>query len=171
MLNKIILKGNLGRDPEIQVTQDGRKIAKFSLATSSMWRDRAQEWHKHTNWHKIIVYRETTVRWIKDVLKKGDLVYVEGKLMYKHHKDKDGNFHWTTYITISQDGCVEHLRSRHLNLEEEIVCPGLEGKLEEIISELPDPNTPNSEDLDSEDLFFEEPQSPNQSQQPKGETS
>lgn len=154
MLNKIILKGNLGHDPEIQMTQDGRKIAKFSLATSSTWRDATREWHKHTNWHNIIVYRLTTVNWIRDVLKKGDLVYVEGKLMYKHQKDKHGNFHWTTYITVSEQGCVEYLRSCHLNLEEEMESSGLEDKLE---GPLPESHAP--EILDPEEDSFEDFQS------------
>lgn len=169
MLNKIILKGNLGNNPEIQMTQDGRKIAKFSLATSSTWRDEGKEWHKHTNWHNIIVYRLSTVNWIRGVLKKGDLVYVEGKLMYKHKKDKHGNFHWTTYITVSEQGCVEHLRSRHLNLEEEMGSSSLEDRLEISLPEIHEPEDfaedPDPENLNPEESSFEDPQTCQQSQQ------
>ncbi|MDP4154216.1 MAG: single-stranded DNA-binding protein [Bacillota bacterium] len=164
MLNKIILKGNLGRDPEIQVTQDGRKIAKFSLATSSSWRDEAREWHEHTDWHQVVVFKETMARWIKNAFKKGDRVYVEGRLMYKHRKDKHGNFHWTTYIIVSeQDGCVEHLRSRHLNLEEEIDSSEFRDNLGESTIELHE-SALDSVDLTS-DSSFDDPHSYQQSQQ------
>lgn len=151
MLNKIILIGNLGRDPEIQTTQDGRQIAKFSLATSSSWRARPREnteiysatdnaaangsdivthhasfssslslssSQDQVEWHRIVVFRDTTVRWIKDVLKQGDTVYVEGRLTYYKYQDPQGRSHRISNIAVSgQHGRVEHLRSKKpLNL-------------------------------------------------------
>ena len=85
--------------------------------------------------------------------------------MYKHQKDKHGNFHWTTYITVSQQGCVEHLRSRHLNLEEEIDSSEFADNLGEGVSEAHEPENPDPDDLDSEAPSFEDPQSNQQSQQ------
>jgi single-strand DNA-binding protein len=120
MLNKIILKGNLGRDPEIQVTQAGKKVARFSLATSTSWKNEANEWVDHTDWHTVIVYRESAAEWIKTKFRKGDTVYVEGSLKYRYRKDKHGNFHWKPYVTVSEhSGCVEYLRSPCSQLEED----------------------------------------------------
>jgi single-strand DNA-binding protein len=119
MLNKIILIGNLGRDPEIQTTQDGRKIAKFSLATSPSWKARPRE-NAETNdeydqadWHRVVVFRDTTVRWIQDILKRGDTVYVEGRLTYYKWQDPQGHTHRISNIAVSgQHGRVQHLRSK-----------------------------------------------------------
>jgi len=112
MLNRIILMGNLGRDPEIQVTQDGRKIARISLATSSIWKDDTGEWQKRTHWHRIVVFKETTAGWIH-VLKKGDPIYVEGSLTYHKYKAQKGNSYHLTYVVISnRDGRIKDLRSQ-----------------------------------------------------------
>jgi single-strand DNA-binding protein len=112
MLNRVVLKGNIGRAPEIWMTQDGREIATFSLATSSSWKDSDGEWQTCTDWHKITVFRESTVRWIRDVLKSGDTVYVEGKLTYQHKTDKAHRTRIIPHIVIfGYEGKVEHLRS------------------------------------------------------------
>jgi len=112
MLNKVILKGNIGREPKIWLTIDGREIATFSLATSSSWKDSDGEWQKCTDWHKVTVFRESTVKWIKDILKKGDTVYVEGKLTYQHWTDKFGQKRITPYVVITdREGCIEEVRS------------------------------------------------------------
>lgn len=121
MLNKVILTGNVGRSPEIKVTQDGRTIAVFSLATSSSWKDATGEWQTHTEWHRIIVFRDSTVRWIKDVLKKGDTVYVEGKLTYHQGTDRYGHTRIISHVVIAgQQGCVRYLSSSRTALNESI---------------------------------------------------
>lgn len=110
MLNTIILIGNLGRDPELQRSQDGKDIAKFSLATSSMPAADTDEWYENTAWHKIIVFREMTARWAKHTLKKGNLVCVEGKLTYKLIKNEQDRSIWLPYIVISNNyGNIELL--------------------------------------------------------------
>lgn len=110
-MNKIILKGNIGHAPRISLTQDGREIATFSLATSSSWKDETGEWQTHTDWHRIIVFRESTVGWIKDLLQKGDTIYVEGKLTYRQKKDKYNHSRLMPYIVISgSGGKLEHIR-------------------------------------------------------------
>ncbi len=114
--------GNVGRSPHIFLTQEGMEVAHFSLATTVVWkacsgenRERG-EWQSATDWHQITVFRESTVRWIKDLLKRGDKVYVEGKLSYQHWTDKYGRPRVTAHVVVSgQDGKVEHLRSSRSN--------------------------------------------------------
>lgn len=102
MLNTVILIGNLGRDPEIKMTQDNRQIAHLSLATSSSWIDEKGEWCTRTCWHKIVVFRESIIRCIiKNKLKKGSRVYVEGSLTYNAWKDRWGCRHRTSAILVS----------------------------------------------------------------------
>ena len=86
-LNKIILIGNLGRDPEIKAFQNGDKIANFSMATSEKWTDKAtQEKKEVTQWHRIVVRNQNIIRTIEMFVKKGTAVIVEGKLTYRKYK-------------------------------------------------------------------------------------
>ncbi len=130
MLNKVILKGNMGQAPKIWLTPDGREIASFPLATSKSWRDESGEWKTYTDWHRITVFRESTVKWMKDKLKKGDTVYVEGKLTYRLQRDSHNQ---TAYVVITgQDGCLEYLRSPGFSEQEETVgdsTPSLESEI------------------------------------------
>ena len=119
MLNKVILRGNIGRAPEIKVTQKGRQIATFFLATHFSWKDEDSEWQTHTDWHRISVFRESTIGWIKDTLKKGDMVYVEGKLSNHSWIDKFQQKRFTTHVVIEDfHGRIEHLRSCKTSQEE-----------------------------------------------------
>ncbi len=116
MLNRVFLKGNIGRDPKICLTQEGKEIVTFSLATTHSWKDKMGEWQSATDWHHITVFRESTIRWIKDVLRRGDPVYVEGKLSYHHWIDKYGQKRFTPHVVIAgRDGRVECLRSSTSN--------------------------------------------------------
>jgi len=116
-MNKIILKGKIGRAPKIALTQDGREFASFSLATSTSWKSCPREggepeWQTSTDWHHIRVFRESTIGWIKDALCRGDIVYVEGKLTYRHWTDTYGQARLTPHIVVSGfEGKVEYLRS------------------------------------------------------------
>ena len=127
MLNKVILMGNVGRSPHIFLTQEGREIANFSLATTVMWKACSREggepkWQSATDWHQVTVFRESTVRGIKDLLKRGDRVYVEGKLAYQHWTDKYNRPRITAHVVVSgQDGKVEHLRSSRSNSQNKSV--------------------------------------------------
>ena len=127
MLNKVILMGNVGRSPHIFLTQEGREIANFSLATTVMWKACSREggepkWQSATDWHQVTVFRESTVRGIKDLLKRGDRVYVEGKLAYQHWTDKYNRPRITTHVIVSgQGGKVEHLRSSRSNSQNKSV--------------------------------------------------
>jgi len=111
-MNKVTLTGNLGNDPELYLTQDGREIVTFSLATNHSWKDETGEWQSATDWHQVSVFRESTIRWVKDVLKRGHKVYVEGKLTYQHWTDKFGQKRITPYVVITdREGCIEEVRS------------------------------------------------------------
>lgn len=122
MLNKVILMGNVGRSPHIFLTQEGREIANFSLATTVAWKDKEGEWQSATDWHQITVFRGSTVRWVKDLVKKGDTVYVEGKLVYQRWTDKYNHPRITAHVVVSsRGGKVEHLRSSRSNSQNKSV--------------------------------------------------
>lgn len=95
MINKVILVGNLGRDPEVRRLESGAAVAKFSLATNENYRDRNGDWQSQTEWHDVVCWNQLAERVERD-LKKGKLVYVEGKLTHRSYEDKDGI---TRYIT------------------------------------------------------------------------
>ena len=89
MINKVILIGNLGRDPEVRRLENGAVVAKFSVATNESYKDKSGEWQKLTEWHDIVVWRQLAERAEKD-LSKGKMVYIEGKLTHRKYQDKDG---------------------------------------------------------------------------------
>ncbi len=88
MINKVILIGNLGRDPEVRTLESGTKIARFSVATNENYRDKNGEWQQSTEWHNVSAWTYLAERAEKS-LKKGSLVYVEGKLTHRKYTDKD----------------------------------------------------------------------------------
>mgnify|MGYP006176247579 FL=1 len=100
-VNKVILLGNLGRDPEIRSMQSGKKMASFSIATSKRWKDRnTQEQKENTSWHNIVVFNEGLVDVIEKYIKKGSKIYVEGELSTRKYQDKDGNDRYTTEVVL-----------------------------------------------------------------------
>ena len=102
-LNKVILIGNLGRDPEIRYTQSGEPIANFSLATSESWNDKSGQRQERTEWHRVEVFGKTA-QIVRDYLTKGRQVYLEGQIRYEEWTDKDGNKRNTTRIRVSGPG-------------------------------------------------------------------
>jgi len=100
-VNKVILLGNLGRDPEIRSMQSGKKMASFSIATSKRWKDRStQEQKESTSWHNIVVFNEGLVDVIEKYVKKGSKIYVEGELSTRKYQDKEGNDKYTTEVVL-----------------------------------------------------------------------
>lgn len=109
MLNQVILEGRLGRNPEVFMAHNGRQVAKFSLATSSTWKDDRGEWQTKTYWHTVVIHRDSTIRWIRDALKQGDFVRVEGKLTYHYWTDRHDQQRRKTQISVTDHyGKVEH---------------------------------------------------------------
>ena len=100
-INKVILVGNLGQDPEIRSTQDGREIASFSLATSESWKDKnTGEKKDKTEWHRIVIFSQGLVGISKSYLKKGTKVYLEGSLQTRKWTDAQGVEKYTTEVTL-----------------------------------------------------------------------
>lgn len=100
-VNKVILIGNLGRDPEIRSFQNGGRVASFSIATSENWKDKATgEKKERTEWHRISVLNEKLVEIVERYIKKGSKLYIEGQLETRKWTDKDGQEKFTTEVVL-----------------------------------------------------------------------
>ena len=102
-VNKVILVGNLGRDPEIRSTQDGTKVANLSLATSESWRDKnTGERKERTEWHRVVIFNERLVDVIEKYVKKGSKLYIEGALQTRKWTDNTGAEKYTTEVVLQR---------------------------------------------------------------------
>jgi len=102
-LNKVMLIGNLGRDPEIRTMNSGDKVANFSIATSETWRDRSTgERKERTEWHRVSVFNDNLVKVVENYLKKGSKVYIEGALQTRKYNDQSGAERQTTEIVLQK---------------------------------------------------------------------
>ncbi|MGZ9722822.1 single-stranded DNA-binding protein [Rhizobium miluonense] len=100
-VNKVILIGNLGADPEIRRTQDGRPIANLNIATSETWRDRnSGERKEKTEWHRVVIFNEGLCKVAEQYLKKGAKVYIEGALQTRKWQDQNGQDKYSTEIVL-----------------------------------------------------------------------
>ena len=100
-VNKVILVGRLGKDPEIRSTQDGREIASLSLATSETWKDKnSGERKEKTEWHNIVIFNPNLVTVVKNYVKKGANLYIEGALQTRKWTDKDGHDRYSTEVVL-----------------------------------------------------------------------
>lgn len=100
-VNKVILVGNLGRDPEIRTFQNGGRVASFSIATSESWKDKQSgERKEKTEWHRISIFNENLVGLVERYLKKGSKVYIEGQLETRKWTDKEGQEKYTTEVVL-----------------------------------------------------------------------
>jgi len=105
-VNKVILLGNLGRDPEIRSMQSGSKMATFSMATSKRWKDRnTQEQKEKTSWHNVVVFGDGLVDIVEKYVKKGTKIYCEGELQTRKWQDQDGNDKYTTEVILQGYNC------------------------------------------------------------------
>ncbi len=113
-VNKVILVGNLGRDPEVRHTQDGRKIINFSIATSETWKDRQTgERRERTEWHRIVIFNEGLANVAEQYLHKGSKVYIEGQLQTRKWTDNAGVEKYTTEVVLQNfRGELQMLDSR-----------------------------------------------------------
>lgn len=100
-INKVILVGNLGRDPEVRATQDGREIANLTIATSDTWKDKnTGERREKTEWHRIAIFNEGLVKVAKNYLRKGSKVYIEGALQTRKWTDQSGVEKYSTEVVL-----------------------------------------------------------------------
>lgn len=104
-VNKVILVGNLGRDPEVRSMQDGRSMVNMSVATSDTWRDRQSgERKERTEWHRVVIFNEKLAEVAQKYVRKGSKVYVEGQLSTRKWTDQSGQERYTTEVVIPRFG-------------------------------------------------------------------
>lgn len=102
-VNKVILVGNLGRDPEVRSTQGGKKVANLSVATSETWRDKnSGERQEKTEWHRVVIFNERLVDVAERFLRKGSKVYLEGQLQTRKWTDQSGQEKYSTEVVLQQ---------------------------------------------------------------------
>lgn len=113
-LNKVMLIGNLGRDPEIRSTQSGDRIANLSIATSESWRDKASgERREKTEWHRVVIFNDKLVEIVEQYVKKGAKLYIEGALQTRKWTDKDGVERYSTEVVLGRfNGTVTMLGTK-----------------------------------------------------------
>lgn len=100
-VNKVILIGNLGKDPEIRRTQDGRPIANLRVATSETWKDKnTGERREKTEWHSVVIFNEALCKVVEQYLKKGSKVYLEGQLQTRKWQDQQGQDRYSTEVVL-----------------------------------------------------------------------
>ena len=106
-VNKVILVGNLGADPEIRRTQDGRPIANLRIATSESWKDKSTgERREKTEWHRVVIFNEGLCRVVEQYLKKGAKVYIEGQLQTRKWQDQSGQDRYSTEVVLQNFNSV-----------------------------------------------------------------
>ncbi|QKX03191.1 single-stranded DNA-binding protein [Wolbachia endosymbiont of Litomosoides sigmodontis] len=114
-VNKVILVGNLGRDPEIRTMQNGKEMANFSIATSEGWTDKLSGMRSEkTEWHNIVIFSEGLVKVVKDFARKGSKVYIEGSLKTRKWTDQNGSERYITEVVLQNfNGTLTLLDSRN----------------------------------------------------------
>jgi len=104
-VNKVIIVGNVGKDPEIRHTQDGKAIVNLSIATSETWRDKASgERKEKTEWHRVVIFNEGIAKVAEAYVKKGSKLYIEGQLQTRKWTDKDGVEKYSTEVVLQNYG-------------------------------------------------------------------
>lgn len=152
-VNKVILVGNLGRDPEVRNTQDGRKVVNLSLATSESWRDRQSgERKERTEWHRVVIFNENLAEVAEKYLRKGAKLYIEGQLQTRKWTDQSGAEKYTTEIVL------QRYRGELTMLDGRGEGGGGGGQMADFGSDSPGPSSPpprkgGSSDLDDEIPF------------------
>ena len=145
-VNKAILVGNLGRDPEIRTTQSGDKVANLNMATSETWKDKSSgERKERTEWHRVILFGKLA-EIAEKYVKKGSKIYVEGHLQTRKWTDKDGNDKYTTEIVVNGFGGTLTMLDSKQEGASGGTSPGG-------YSSTPAPAGPDIDDLDSEIPF------------------
>ena len=100
-VNKVMLIGNLGRDPEVRYTRDGTPVANLNLATTDSWKDAQGQRQERTEWHRVVAWGKLA-EIAKEYLSKGEKIYIEGRLQTRSWDDKDGNKRYTTEVRADQ---------------------------------------------------------------------
>ena len=117
MVNKVILIGNLGRDPEVRYLEGNIAVARFSVATNESYKDKKGDWQTQTEWHDIVCWRQLAERAEKQ-LKKGTQVFLEGKLTHRKYQDKEGNDRYVTEVVANTIRILDRRDSRPGGMED-----------------------------------------------------
>ena len=118
MINKVILLGNLGKDPEVRHLESGSVVAKFPLATNESYRDRNGEWQQITDWHNVVMWGNAAER-AEKYLKVGNTIFVEGKIRTRKWQDNSGNDRYTTEIIVLNYKLVDKKENSEQNFTNE----------------------------------------------------
>ena len=148
-LNKVILIGNLGADPEVRSTANGSRVATISLATSRTWKNQAGERQEKTEWHRVILWNNrgnALADVVERYCKKGDKVYVEGSVEYRSWQDREGQTRYTTEIT-ARDLILLSPRSADSDAFPGSPVPSGAGRKEESFGEIPEALDGEEDDL------------------------
>ena len=130
-INKVILLGRLGADPEIRMSQDGKKIAKFSLATSESWKDKQSgEKKEKTEWHKVIIFSSGLADLTEKYLKKGSLIYIEGQIGTRKYTDQSGIEKYITEIALQGYNCQLTMIDNRSENSENLSSPSIDNTLD-----------------------------------------
>ncbi len=132
-VNKVILIGNLGKDPELRYAPSGSAVATFSLATNEQWKDQEGNPQERTTWHNIVIWGKLA-EIAAEYLKKGRKIYIEGRLQYRDYEDKSGNKRFVTEIVVND---LVMLGSRQDGAEKEEPTPGAPPAVSEEKDDLP----------------------------------
>jgi len=145
-VNKVILLGRLGGDPEIRVSQEGTKIARFSIATSESWKDKTtNEKKEKTDWHKIVIFSAGLSEIVEKFLKKGSLIYLEGQIRSRKFNDQAGIEKTTTEIILQGYNCQLTMLDNKSDDSQNLNSPNIENSTaEKKLDEIP-------QDFDIED--------------------
>ncbi len=135
MINKVILIGNLGRDPEVKTLESGTKMARFSVATNESYKDKSGEWQTLTEWHNIVLWRSLAERAERE-LKKGNMVYIDGKLTTRKWSDKDGQDRYSTEVVANTYRLLER-RDSNIRSEDDLHSAPDQGSLDDVNDDLP----------------------------------
>lgn len=100
-INKVILVGNVGKDPEIRTMSNGQKVATFSLATSEKWKEKSGEIKQNTEWHRVVVFNQNLIDVVEKMIQKGTRLYIEGALRTRKWQDKSGNDCFVTEVVLN----------------------------------------------------------------------
>lgn len=125
MINRVTLVGRLGADPEIRTLSNGTLVAKFSVATTEGYRDRAGQWQEETHWHDVVVWRHLAERAQKQA-SKGSLIFLEGKLTHRKWEDRQGIARKTTEVVGANFRVLDATTESRSAPEEKIVVPPTE---------------------------------------------
>ena len=149
-VNKVILLGRLGGDPEIRVSQDGTKIERFSLATGETWKDKTtNEKKERTDWHKVVIFSPGLSEIVEKFLKKGSLIYLEGQIRSRKFTDQAGIEKTTTEIVLQGYNCHLTMLDNKSDDFQKINSPDIENSSVEKKIE----NTPQDFDIEDEVPF------------------